>query len=113
LTNITTIRCSQSSAKLPPESIDLAFICDVYHHFEHPGSTMRSILRALKPGGEVVVIDFKRIEGVGSKWVLDHVRAGEEEVTREVVADGFEVIRDGTQTPYLEENYLVRFRKKN
>lgn len=112
LTNVTTIHCSQRSAKLPPESIDLAFICDVYHHFEHPSSTMRSILRALRPGGEVVVIDFKRIEGVGSKWVLDHVRAGEEEVTREIVADGFDVIRDGTKTPYLEENYMVRFRKK-
>ena len=27
---------STDSAKLPPDSIDLAFICETYHHFEHP-----------------------------------------------------------------------------
>ncbi len=118
LTNVTTVRCSDDSAKLPPESIDLAFICDVYHHFEKPGSTMRSIHRALRPGGVVVVIDFSRIEGVSREWVLNHVRAGEEETTREIVADGFEVVRDVSQAPYLRlapylgENYMVRFRKK-
>lgn len=112
LANISTVRCSQDSAKLPPESIDLAFICDVYHHFEHPGSTMRSIHRALRPGGVVVVIDFKRIEGDSREWVLDHVRAGEEETTREIVAEGFEVVRDVPEATYLEENYMVRFRKK-
>lgn len=112
LANISTVRCSQDSAKLPPESIDLAFICDVYHHFEHPAGTMQSIHRALKPGGELVVIDFSRIEGVGSEWVLDHVRAGEEETTREIVAEGFEVVRDVPESSYLEENYMVRFRKK-
>lgn len=112
LTNITTVLCSDDSAKLPPESIDLAFICDVYHHFEHPGSTMRSIHRALRPGGELVVIDFTRIEGVSREWVLNHVRAGEEETTREIVADGFEVIRDVPDASYLKESYMVRFRKK-
>lgn len=112
LTNVTTVLCSDDSSKLPPESIDLAFICDVYHHFEHPRSTMRSIHRALRTGGEVVVIDFTRIEGVSREWVLDHVRAGEEETTREIVADGFEVIRDVPDASYLEESYMVRFRKK-
>ncbi len=62
-TNITTVLCPQDSVSLPPASIDLAFICDVYHHFEYPRSTLASLLKAMKPGGSVIVIDFKRIEG--------------------------------------------------
>ena len=52
--NVTGVVCSQSSVKLPEDSIDIAFICDVYHHFEFPYKTMRSIYRALRPGGQVV-----------------------------------------------------------
>ncbi len=118
LSQVEAVLCTERSVELAANSVDVAFICDVYHHFEKPGSTMRSIHRALRPGGVVVVIDFSRIEGVSREWVLDHVRAGEEETTREIVADGFEVVRDVSQAPYvppapyLEENYMVRFRKK-
>jgi len=112
LTNVTTVHCTQNSVALPPDSIDLAFICDVYHHFEYPHSTMRSIHRALRPGGRVVVIDFIRIEGVSSDWVLGHVRAGQKKVTQEIEADGFELAHDLPPTPYLKENYMIRFRKK-
>lgn len=111
LRNITTVHCTDDSVELPPESIDLAFICDVYHHFEYPRQSMRSIRRALRPGGEVVVIDFIRVEGRSRDWVIKHVRAGREEVTREIIADGFEPVTDGPRPPALEENYIIRFRK--
>src|SRR4029078_1161648 len=63
ITNIKGVVCTPDSVNLPPESIDLAFLCDVYHHFEFPHKTMRSIHRALKPGGSLVLIDFHRIAG--------------------------------------------------
>ena len=62
-TNIEGIVCSERSADLPENSIDLAFICDTYHHFEYPYDTMASIYAALRPGGRLVIIDFVRIEG--------------------------------------------------
>ncbi len=56
LTNITGVVCKQDSVNLPPNSIDLAFICDTYHHYEFPQKTMRfSIHRALKPAGKVII----------------------------------------------------------
>ncbi len=112
LENVQTVHCTQRSTELPPQSIDLAFICDTYHHFEHPASTMKSLLQALRPGGEVVVVDFKRIPGVSREWVLNHVRAGREVVIHEIVEAGFELIPDEIEAPFLEENYLVRFRKR-
>lgn len=109
-TNITTVLCPQDSVSLPPESIDLAFICDVYHHFEFPKSTLASLNRALKPGGSIILIDFIRIEGVSSDWTLDHVRAGEEVFHRELEDAGFRFDAK-LDVPGLKENYCLRFVK--
>ncbi len=108
--NITTVLCPEDSVSLPPESIDLAFICDTYHHFEYPMSTMSSLFRALKPGGRLIVIDFIRIEGESSDWVLGHVRAGEEVFRREIEQAGFH-FDARLEVPGLEENYCLRFLK--
>lgn len=106
--NIVGVVGTDRSVELPPESIDLAFICDTYHHFEFPYRTMESVHRALRPGGQVVVIDFHRIEGKSSDWVLGHVRAGQEEFTREILKSGFRLIGE---EPLLKENYFLRFEK--
>lgn len=109
LENIVGVVCKADSAELPPASIDVAFICDTYHHFEYPQKTMRSIHRALKPAGQVILIDFRRIEGESTEWTLDHVRAGQEVFTREVVSAGFRQIDE--KQDLLQESYFVRFQK--
>jgi len=96
--------------ELPESSIDLAFICDVYHHFEFPQASLASLHRALKPGGVIVLIDFKRIPGESSDFVMGHVRAGQEVFESEIVAAGFEKIDEVTDL--LEENYFVIFRRQ-
>ena len=60
---IVTVLGSQASTNLPRESVDLVFLCDVYHHLENPEKTLASIRQALKPEGRLVVIDFDRVEG--------------------------------------------------
>ena len=107
--NIVGVVCEQDSAKLPPESVDLVFICDTYHHFEFPQKTMTSIHKALKPGGHVVLIDFHRIEGVSREWILGHVRAGQEVFTKEIVDAGFKQVEE--KKDLLQESYFVRFEK--
>ncbi len=111
LSNVHTVLCSEVSAKLPSDSIDVAFLCDTYHHLEYPASTLASIHRALRTRGQLIVIDFKRIEGVSRQWVLDHVRAGQDVVIQEIESAGFELL-EIAETPYLDENYFLRFRKK-
>jgi hypothetical protein len=34
--------CTETSVMLPPQSIDLAYLCDTYHHFEYPMKTLSS-----------------------------------------------------------------------
>lgn len=109
LTNIVGVVCQPDSVSLPPDSIEMAFICDTYHHFEFPNKTMRSLHRALRPGGQIILIDFHRIEGKSSDWVLNHVRAGQELVSREIVDSGFRQIEE--RKDLLKESYFVRFGK--
>ena len=108
--NVQTILCTEKSVELPESSIDLAFICDVYHHFEFPSASLATLHKALKPGGTLVLIDFKRIPGETSDFIMGHVRAGQEVFEAEVVAAGFEKVDEVKDL--LKENYFVKFRRK-
>ncbi|MCO6044030.1 methyltransferase domain-containing protein [Aeoliella sp. ICT_H6.2] len=110
INNITPVLCDEDSVNLPAESIDLAYVCDTYHHFEHPEKTVASIYKALRPGGRLVVVDFVREEGVSSEWTLGHVRAGKDVFTQEILSTGFE-LADEPKLKGLKENYLLVFRK--
>jgi predicted methyltransferase len=87
----------------------LVFLCDVYHHIEYPSVYMAALLEVLEPGGDLVLVDFQRIEGVTSKPMLKHIRASKETVIEEVRSVGFELI--GETDLGLEENYVLRFRR--
>ncbi len=112
LQQVKTVLSTTVSATLPEASIDKALICATYHHFGDTQAMMKSVRSALKPGGEVFIVDFVRVEGVTTdEWVLDHVRAGEKAFTQEIEAAGFEKL-PGPQTPFLKRNYMIRFRPR-
>jgi predicted methyltransferase len=106
--NVSYVRCTATSVELPANSIDVAFICDTYHHFEFPFKTMATIHNALKPGGQVVLIDFHRIKGKSSDWVMGHVRAGQEVFTKEIEDSGFKQVEE---KKFMKESYFLRFEK--
>lgn len=110
LGNVDTLLSPEDSTPLEPESVDLVFMCDAYHHFEYPRSTMASIHAALRPGGELVLVDFERIPGETKPRMLEHVRAGKAVFRQEILDAGFELVREH-DVPQLEENYVLRFRK--
>jgi len=111
LRNVTSVLCSDRSVCLPPNSVDFAFICDTYHHFEYPQATLASIHRALKPGGTLVVIDFERIPGKSREFILGHVRDGKEVFRGEIVTAGFRFLEE-VKIPEFKENYYLRFSKE-
>jgi ubiquinone/menaquinone biosynthesis C-methylase UbiE len=110
LENIQTILADEKDSRLPPHSVDLVFLCDTYHHFEYPRETMASIHRALKPGGQLVLVEFHRHEGHSPDWVLEHVRGNEQQFVREITAAGFELTNQHNLTN-IPDNYILRFRK--
>ncbi len=45
--------------RLPPAAVDLAIMVDVYHELEFPHEVMRSLLKAMKPGGRIVFVEYR------------------------------------------------------
>ena len=107
---VVTILGSQDSTNLPVNSVDLVFLSDVYHHLEQPEKTLASIHSALRPGGRLVVIEFDRVEGKSSAFILKHVRASQTVFRKEIESAGF-IARPTPNAPRLKENFFLSFEK--
>ncbi len=108
LDNVEAVLNTPDDVKLPYAAVDIAFICDTYHHFEYPQTTLASIHRSLRLGGELIVIDYRKLKGTSSNWVMSHVRADKAAVIKEIEAAGFEFIEE---EDILRTNYFLRFRR--
>lgn len=110
LKNIQTVLDNDTSTELPANSVDIVFLCDTYHHFEYPKAMLASIYKALRPGGQVVLVEFHLVKGKSPAWMFEHVRAGQEVFTKEFVDAGFAFDKE-LHAPFFTENYVLRFRK--
>jgi len=59
LENIEPLLGANDDVKLRGDSVDLAIMVDVYHELEFPYEVLGSIIRALKPGGNVVFVEYR------------------------------------------------------
>lgn len=108
LSNVLTIHSEPTDTKLVAESVDVAFVCDVVHHVPEAQRQplFESIARALKPGGYLYVIDFKKThDNPHHKY--------EELVAREDVIKVSEAVKLTLDAEwyYLADQYFLRFRK--
>ena len=108
IANLKAVLGDPRSPRLEPHSLDLVCIIDSYHHFEFPQDMLREIVKALRPDGALVLIDFKRIEGISKEYILKMVRAGEGTFTDEFQNAGFELVE--RRDDMFDDNYLLRFR---
>ena len=60
LKNVEIVLGTPADPKLPEGKIDLVLMVDVYHEFSDPASMMTHIKKALKPGGRVVLVEFRK-----------------------------------------------------
>lgn len=101
ISNVVCILGTTTSSKLAPGSVDVAFSCNTYHHFEYPFKMLASISEALRPGGRLILIDDKK--------KTKHVRADKATVIDEVKQAGFTFIDEKN---FSKRNFLARFEKK-
>jgi precorrin-6B methylase 2 len=59
LPQIVPVLCTPTDVGLQPTSVDLAIMVDVYHELAYPYEVLSSVIRALKPGGRVVFVEYK------------------------------------------------------
>lgn len=99
LTNIDIVTGTSSGCNLPENSCDAIFLRGAYHHLTAPSDMNASLLRALRPGGTLAVIDFAPrllLKPWTPKGIPDD-RGGHgirhTLVELELVASGFELVR--------------------
>jgi ubiquinone/menaquinone biosynthesis C-methylase UbiE len=110
IVNLKAVLGDPKSPKLAPNSVDAICIIDSYHHFEYPADMLAEINKALRPDGVLMLIDFKRIDGVSRDYILKMVRAGEGTFTDEFLNAGFELVE--RRDDMFPENYLLKFRHR-
>ena len=110
ITNIKAVLGDPKSPKLAPNSVDVVCIIDSYHHFEYPTDMLAEINKALRPDGMLMLIDFKRIDGVSRDYILKMVRAGEGTFTDEFLNAGFELVEK--HDDMFPENYVLKFKHR-
>lgn len=98
------VQATDRSSGLAAGSVDAIFMSDAYHHLEYPQHTLATLRAALRPGGTLWLIDFRRDED-SDEWLKQHVRAGKEVVLQELAAAGFVLVQE---VPLLRENYFLK-----
>jgi SAM-dependent methyltransferase len=59
LKNVEPVLGTQTDPKLPEAKVDTVLLVDVYHEFSHPYEMMEAIVKALKPGGRVALVEYR------------------------------------------------------
>ncbi|MCP4848722.1 MAG: methyltransferase domain-containing protein [Verrucomicrobiaceae bacterium] len=98
LKNIVSVENRYWDTDLPEKSIDLALMADVYHEFSHPEEMLASIRRALKPGGQVVLLEF-RTEDPKVPIKPEH-KMSKAQVIKEMAVNGFKLARSYDELPW-------------
>jgi ubiquinone/menaquinone biosynthesis C-methylase UbiE len=106
ISNVESIQGTETDTRLPDGAIDLAVLVDVYHEFWRPQEMLRSIRRALKPNGQLVLFEYRK-EDPALPILPDH-KMSVTEVRTEVEPEGFVFDRLMSQLP---RQHIIVFRK--
>ena len=106
LENIELIEGLSHDPRLPEASCDLVLMVDVYHELYHPAHTLRAIHRALKPGGRVVLVEFRE-EDPDVPIKLDH-KMSKAQVSKELAANGFALDEEFDELPWQHVMFFKR-----
>jgi arsenite methyltransferase len=97
-TNVVSVLADSDDPLLPEQSVDRFFICDVWHHVENPANYLSMMKKILKPGGEIVMIDFHKKElPFGPPLQMKIAR---EDLIKQMAANGFALAKEHTFLPY-------------
>ena len=97
-TNVVTILADNDDPLLAEQSVNRIFICDVWHHIENQTKYLALLKKILKPGGELIMIDFhKKDLPVGPPAQMKIAR---EDLIKQLEANGFRLNKEHTFLPY-------------
>jgi ubiquinone/menaquinone biosynthesis C-methylase UbiE len=106
LTNVTVVEAGERRTNLPAGCCDAIFMRRVYHHLTEPSAILASIHEALKPGGRLVIIEFRHSGLVGR---MTRMGIDADGLISAVTAAGFELLTTGRWPGW--DHYVAVFEK--
>jgi len=106
INNVVTVLGDVADPKLPPNTMDLVLLVDVYHEFSQPQQMLRKIRETLKPDGRLVLLEY-RAEDPNVPIVAEH-KMTVAQVKTELEAEGF-VLQPVIET--LPRQHILILRK--
>lgn len=107
LSNVVPVQGQPDDPALP-EAVDVAFMCNVYHHIEDRPGYFRKLAAQLRPGGRLVVVDFQKDAPDDVPGPPPAMRVAREALVAELASVGFELVR--TNSEILPHQYIVELR---
>ena len=104
--NVERLLATDSDPRLPPGAIDLVLLVDAYHEFSHPREVMTGIVKGLKAGGRVVLIEYRGEDP--SVPILELHKMTQAQARKEMAAVGLEWVETKDMLP--QQHFMV-FRK--
>ncbi len=101
--NVEPVLGTEKDPNLPADSVDLVLMVDAYHEFSYPFEMGRAMVRAMKPGGKMVLIEY-RAEDPSVPIKRLH-KMSEAQVKREMAAIGLRLLRTEGFLP--QQHFLV------
>jgi precorrin-6B methylase 2 len=109
LDNVEPVQGSLTSPKLKQDSIDLMLLVDVYHEFSRPYEMTQAMAEALKPGGRIVLVEYRKED---PRIPIKEVhKMTEAQVKKELLQPEFGLEWDTTYED-LPRQHVIVFRKK-
>ena len=103
LNNVLVVKASEKSPELPANTVDVAFMVDVYHELLFPKEVLQAIKKSLKPQGKLVLIEYKG-EDPSIAIKAEH-KMTVMQVEKELNSNGFKLIKNGQFMPI--QHFLV------
>jgi ubiquinone/menaquinone biosynthesis C-methylase UbiE len=97
IANVTLVQGTIDDPKLPSASVDLELMVDVYHEFSQPQAMLRGLRQALKPGGRLVLLEYRK-EDPSIPIRLEH-KMTVAEAKMELEAEGFTLAKVDESLP--------------
>jgi ubiquinone/menaquinone biosynthesis C-methylase UbiE len=114
LANVIILESKEADTNLPAECCDAIFLRRVYHHLTKPAEFDAALLRSLKPGGRLAIIDFPPRSGLDPVEGVPANRGGhgipQKVLIDELTSAGLQLVK--TVNDWPEGDYCVLFAKK-
>ncbi|TXK31162.1 class I SAM-dependent methyltransferase [Pontibacter qinzhouensis] len=108
LKQVEVVKGGAMSLNVPDASLDLAFMVDVYHELEYPVEILQAIHKALKPGGKLLLLEYRAEDPKVAIKELHKMTA--KQVQKELAANGFTLSR---REDFLPIQHFLLFKKSD